>query len=60
MDVNLLLADALLPARNQMAISLGAHIILACFVVGIIGFFLDRLMIILQRLVSFDDGSATA
>lgn len=37
-----------------------ANIILACFVVGIIGFFLDRLMIILQRLVSFDDGSATA
>lgn len=24
-------ADALLPARNQMALSLGAHIILACF-----------------------------
>ncbi len=37
-----------------------ANIILACFVVGIIGFFLDRLMVILQRLVSFDDGSATA
>ena len=37
-----------------------ANIILACFVVGVIGFFLDRLMIILQRLVSFDDGSATA
>ncbi|MDB9741964.1 ABC transporter permease subunit [Akkermansiaceae bacterium] len=37
-----------------------ANIILACFVVGIIGFFLDRFMIILQRLVSFDDGSATA
>lgn len=37
-----------------------ANIILACFVVGFIGFFLDRLMIILQRLVSFDDGSATA
>lgn len=28
---HLLLADALLPARNQMALSLGAHIILACF-----------------------------
>ena len=27
----LLASDALLPARNQMAISLGAHIILACF-----------------------------
>jgi len=37
-----------------------ANIILACFVVGIIGFILDRFMIILQRLVSFDDGSATA
>jgi len=37
-----------------------ANIILACFIVGIIGFFLDRVMIILQRLVSFDDGSATA
>ena len=29
--VPLLAQDALLPARNQMAISLGAHIILACF-----------------------------
>ncbi|MGJ8697673.1 MAG: ABC transporter permease subunit [Verrucomicrobiaceae bacterium] len=37
-----------------------ANIILACFIVGIIGFFLDRIMIVLQRLVSFDDGSATA
>ncbi len=37
-----------------------ANIILACFVVGIIGFILDRFMIVLQRLVSFDDGSATA
>ncbi len=27
----LLIAEALLPARNQMALSLGAHIILACF-----------------------------
>ena len=27
----LLASDALLPARNQMALSLGAHIILACF-----------------------------
>ena len=34
-----------------------ANIILACFVVGIIGFFLDRIMICLQRLVSFDDGA---
>lgn len=37
-----------------------ANIILACFIVGIIGFFLDRIMVVLQRLVSFDDGSATA
>ncbi len=37
-----------------------ANIFLACFIVGIIGFFLDRIMIILQKLVSFDDGSATA
>ncbi|MDQ8199358.1 ABC transporter permease subunit [Pelagicoccus enzymogenes] len=31
-----------------------ANIIMVCFVVGIIGFFLDRMMIILQRFVSFD------
>lgn len=37
-----------------------ANIILACFIVGIIGFILDRFMIILQRLVSFDSGAATA
>lgn len=37
-----------------------ANIILACFVVGIIGFALDRFMIVLQRMVSFDDGSSTA
>ncbi len=36
-----------------------ANIIMACFIVGIIGFFLDRLMICLQRLVSFDEDSAT-
>jgi nitrate/nitrite transport system permease protein len=36
-----------------------ANIIYACFVVGIIGFFLDRMMIVLQRLVSFD-GSGTS
>lgn len=34
-----------------------ANIILACFVVGIIGFFLDRVMIVLQRFVSFDDSA---
>ena len=45
--------------QNGSSISF-ANIILACFVVGIIGFFLDRVMIMLQRLVSFDDGSATA
>ena len=36
-----------------------ANIIYACFVVGIIGFFLDRMMIVLQRLVSFDDGQTS-
>lgn len=36
-----------------------ANIIFACFVVGIIGFFLDRIMVVLQRIVSFDDGAAT-
>lgn len=36
-----------------------ANIIFACFVVGAIGFLLDRIMIILQRSVSFDEeGSA--
>ncbi len=35
-----------------------SNILLACFVIGIIGFFLDRMMIILQRSVSFDDGAA--
>ncbi len=34
-----------------------ANIIMVCFVVGIIGFFLDRMMILLQRLVSFDGGA---
>lgn len=36
-----------------------ANIIYACFVVGIIGFFLDRMMIVLQRFVSFDDGNTS-
>ena len=36
-----------------------ANIIFACFVVGIIGFFLDRMMIVMQRSVSFDEGAAT-
>lgn len=36
-----------------------ANIIYACFVVGIIGFFLDRMMIILQRFVSFDGGNTS-
>jgi len=35
-----------------------ANIILACFVVGIIGFFLDRIMIVLQRFVSFDESAS--
>lgn len=35
-----------------------ANIIFACFVVGFIGFFLDRIMIMMQRSVSFDDGAA--
>lgn len=34
-----------------------ANIIYACFVIGIIGFFLDRMMIFFQRLVSFDEGA---
>lgn len=36
-----------------------ANILYACFVVGIIGFLLDRMMIILQRLVSFDGGNTS-
>ncbi|MEQ9411956.1 MAG: ABC transporter permease subunit [Fuerstiella sp.] len=35
-----------------------ANIIFACFVVGAIGFLLDRIMILMQRSVSFDDGAA--
>lgn len=35
-----------------------ANIIFACFVVGAIGFVLDRIMIVMQRSVSFDDGAA--
>ena len=35
-----------------------ANIIFACFVIGFIGFFLDRIMILMQRSVSFDDGAA--
>lgn len=36
-----------------------ANILYACFVVGIIGFLLDRMMIILQRFVSFDGGGTS-
>lgn len=36
-----------------------ANIIYACFVVGFIGFVLDRIMIIFQRLVSFDGGAGS-
>jgi len=32
-----------------------AEILCAVFVIGIIGFFLDRIMLVLQRFVSFDD-----
>ena len=35
-----------------------ANIFFACFVIGSIGFLLDRIMIVMQRLVSFDDGAA--
>ncbi len=31
MDFSIIASDALLPARNQMALSLGWHIVLACF-----------------------------
>lgn len=36
-----------------------ANIIMVCFVVGIIGFLLDRMMIILQRFVTFDGGGTS-
>lgn len=36
-----------------------ANILYACFVVGIIGFLLDRMMIVLQRFVSFDGGGTS-
>ena len=36
-----------------------ANIIYACFVVGAIGFCLDRMMIVLQRFVSFDGGNTS-
>ncbi|MBK1877348.1 ABC transporter permease [Pelagicoccus mobilis] len=36
-----------------------ANIIMVCFVVGIIGFLLDRMMIVLQRFVSFDGGGTS-
>lgn len=36
-----------------------ANIMFACFVIGIIGFILDRVMIVLQRIVSFDDQGAS-
>ncbi len=34
-----------------------ANILLACFVIGLVGFFLDRIMIVLQRSVSFGDSA---
>lgn len=36
-----------------------ANILYACFVVGTIGFLLDRMMIVLQRFVSFDGGGTS-
>ena len=36
-----------------------AQMFVVVFIVGIIGMFLDRIMIVLQRLVSFDSGGAT-
>lgn len=36
-----------------------AQMFVVVFIVGIIGMFLDRIMIVLQRLVSFDTGAAT-
>ena len=35
-----------------------SNILLACFLIGGIGFILDRMMIVLQRSVSFEDGGA--
>ncbi len=32
-----------------------AQIVVAVFAIGIIGFFLDRIMFMLQRLVTFDE-----
>lgn len=36
-----------------------ANIMYACFLVGIIGFMLDRMMIVFQRFVSFDGGTTS-
>ena len=54
MSPDLLLAsDALLPARNQMALSLGAHIILACF-----GVAMPAMIFVLHRMgLSGDDAA---
>ncbi|MEZ5167713.1 MAG: cytochrome ubiquinol oxidase subunit I [Acidimicrobiales bacterium] len=49
----LLAADALLPARNQMALSLGWHIILACF-----GMALPAMIFVLHRRGLGGDGDA--
>ncbi len=44
MTGSFLAAEALLPARNQMAISLGSHIVLACF-----GMALPAMIFVLHR-----------
>jgi len=50
---HLLIADALLPARNQMALSLGAHIILACF-----GVAMPAMLFVLHRMGAHGDADA--
>ena len=50
---HLLIADALLPARNQMALSLGAHIILACF-----GVAMPAMLFVLHRMGANGDAAA--
>ncbi|MBX2841386.1 MAG: ABC transporter permease [Flammeovirgaceae bacterium] len=45
--------------QNGSSTSL-ARIMVAVFTVGIIGFFLDRIMVALQKAVSFDQGAVTA
>jgi len=49
----ILASDALLPARNQMALSLGAHIILACF-----GVAMPAMLFVLHRMGTKGDEAA--